>query len=121
MRREGIVGEVSSIIRTLEHSSACGTRTAAGDYAHSHRPGCVTMSVEDVDGETPQVRRDEPGNSDRRQSQDPGTYCSNTVGHLTVLAGGAGKVVSLAETERKHTARSALCRPALAPGRAPPR
>jgi hypothetical protein len=90
---EGIVSEVSSMIRTLEHSSACGTRTAAGDYVHSHRPGCVTMLVEEVDGETRQVHRDVRDNSDRRQSQDPGTYYSNTVGHLTVLAGGAGKVV----------------------------
>jgi hypothetical protein len=118
------VGEVSSINRTPEHSSACGTRTAAGDYqlhVHSHRPGCAMMLVEEADGEMAQVHRDALGSSDRQQSQGPGTYYSNTVGHLTALVGAAGKVESLAETERKNTARSALCRPALAPGKAPPR
>ena len=118
------MGEVSSINRTPEeHSSACGTRTAAGDYqlhVHSHRPGCARMLVEEADGETAQVHRDALGSSDRQQSQGPGTYYSNTVGHLTALVGAAGKVESLAETERKNTARSALCR-ALAPGRAQPR
>lgn len=121
-----------SIIRTPEHSSACGgTRTAAGDYrlrAHSHSSGGA-MPVDEADGQlysTSYV----PGNSDRqpRQSQYPGTCYSNTVSHLTVLVGAAGKVEPLAETERKrccHTIahlraalrRSALCRPALAPGR----
>ena len=73
------------------------------------------------------------GNSDQQphRSQDPGTYCSNIVGHLTVLAG-AEKLEPLAETERKrccHTfahlwpvlGRSVLRLPALAPGRMQPR
>jgi hypothetical protein len=131
------MGKVLSIIRTPEHSSACGgTRTAAGDYhlhAHSHSSGGATMPVEEADGERAQLHSTSyyvPGNSDRRprQSQYPGTCYSNTVSHLTVLVGAGGKVEPLAETERKrccHTIahsraalrRSALCRPALAPGR----
>ena len=137
---EGIVGEVSSIIRTPEHSSACGgKRTAAGDYwhrAHFHNSGDATMTVEEADVATAQVHSTSsvPDNSDQqpRQSQDPGTYYSNIVSHLTVLAGAAGKGETLAETERKRCCcrfahlwfaprRSALCRPALAPGRMQPR
>jgi hypothetical protein len=135
------VGEVSSIIRIPEHSSAYGgTRTAAGDYqlrAHSHSSGGgATMRVEEADGKMAEVHSTSSvrGNFDQqpRQSQDPGTYYSNTVSHLTVLADAAGKDEPLAETERKrycHTfahlwmapRRSALCRPALAPGRMQPR
>jgi hypothetical protein len=113
-------------------------RTAAGEdqyCAHSHSSGGVTMSSEETDGETAQMCStcSVPGNSDQqpRQSQDPGTYYSNIVSHLTVLAG-AGKLEPLAETERKrccHTfghlwpvpRRSALRLPALAPGRTQPR
>lgn len=101
--------EVSSIIRTPEHSSACGgTRTAVGEdqrRVHSHRSGDATMSSEEADGTTAQMHstRSVPGNSDQQphQSQDPGTYYSNTVSHLTVLVG-AEKLEPLAETERKR-------------------
>jgi hypothetical protein len=130
--------EVSSIIRTPEHSSACGgMRTAAGEdqhRAHSHKFGGATMSSEETDGKTAQMHSKcsvVQGNSDQlpHQSQDPGTYYSNIVSHLTVLAGAEKP---LAETERKrccHTfahlwpvpRRSAMCLPALAPGRTQPR
>ncbi len=129
----------SSIIRTPEHSSAYGgMRTAAGEdqhRVHSHSSGGAMMSSEETDGETAQMHStcSVPGNSDQqpRQSQDPGTYYSNIVSHLTVLTA-AEKFEPLAETERKrccHTfaylwpvpRRSALRLPALAPGRTQPR
>jgi hypothetical protein len=129
------MGEVLSIIRTPEHSSACGgMHMAAGDYqlhAHSHSSGGATMPVEGADGKTALYSTSYvPGNSDQqpRQSQCPGTCYSNTVSHLTVLVGAAGKIEPLAETERRrccHTIahlraalrRSALCQPALAHAR----
>ena len=132
-------GKVKSIIRTPEHSSACGgTRTAAGEdqrHVQSHSSGGATMASEETDGKTAQMHStcSVPCNSDQqpRQSQDPGTYYSNIVGHLTVLTG-AEKLESLAEIERKrrsHTfahlwpvpRRSALRPLALARGRIQPR
>jgi hypothetical protein len=129
-----MVGEVVSIIRIPEHSSAYdGTRTAV-DYpllAHSHSSGGATMPLEEADGKVgvhPTSSVQENFDPQPRQSQDPGTYYSNTVSHLTVLAGVAEKDEPRAESERKrrcHTfahlwsapRRSALCRPALAPGK----
>src|SRR5258707_8531651 len=134
--------KASSIIPTPEHSSAYGgTRTVAGAdqlRAHSHSSGDATIPLEETDGKTAQMHStcSVPENSDQqpRQSQDPGTYYSNTVSHLTVLAGAAEKLFEqpLAETERKrccHTfahlwsapRRSALRLPALALGRTQPR
>lgn len=130
---------MTSIIRTPEHSSACGgMRTAAGEdqhHVHSRSSGGVTMSSEETDGKTAQEHStcSVPGNSDQqpRQSQDPGTYYSNIVSHLTVVIG-AEKLEPLAETERKRCChkfahlwpvprRSVLRLPALALGTTQPR
>jgi hypothetical protein len=125
-----------SIVRTRGHSSACGgMRTAAGDYwfrARSHSSG---VTVAGADATTAQVHSINFGRkSDRqyRQSQDPGTYCSNTAGHLIVVAAPVGDVEPLMEIVCTRCCRtfagcgsvlgcSAPCRPALAPGRTRPR
>jgi hypothetical protein len=128
-----------SIIRIQEHSSACGgMRTVAGGHqhrVHSHSSGGATMSTEETDGKTAQMHSTCSAleNSDQQphQSQDPGTYYSNIVSHLIVLAV-AEKLEPLAESEHKrrcHTfahlwpvpKRSVLRLPALAPGRTQPR
>lgn len=40
------------------------------------------------------------------QSRDPGTYYSNTSGHLVELAGAPGVVEALVVTVRKHCCRT---------------
>lgn len=100
------------IVRTREHSSACGgTRTVENDYwvcARSHSLDGATMGSEaDAMGAQVHPSRFVPDRSDQQyhQNRGPGTYCSNTASHLTVLVGPIGEhdPVETVRKRRCHT------------------
>lgn len=99
------------IVRNRARCSACGdTRTAAGDYQlHAHSHSSVAAAVSMADAKT-QLRSTScvVDKSGRRppQSRDPGTYYSNTSGHLVELAGAPGVAEALVVTVRKYCCRT---------------